>query len=86
VTAESWRASIALELRYDGPIPASDPPPLGAAEALRRRMRLHRRLALDFALQAGSAADSGRSLAHLAAERRAHSRLARLLGAALRRG
>ncbi len=90
---EAWHRREALELRYDGPIPGGYDGPIPAgdrpaapAEALRRRMRLHRRLAMDYARQA-AAAGGGAALAlrRLAAERRSHSRLARLLGAALRR-
>ena len=83
---EGWLGREALELRYDGPIPAADRPAADPAEQLRRRMRLHRRLALDYARQAGGTGDDpGRSLRHFAGERRSHSRLARLLGEVLRR-
>ncbi len=78
--AEAWRMRLAQELRYDGPIPAEPYPPAATAGLLRRRMQLHRRLALDFLRQAAAGADSARALAGYAAARRAHSRLASRLG------
>jgi hypothetical protein len=40
-----------LELRYDGPIPAWERPSNPARE-LRQRLRLHRRLAMEYAVEA----------------------------------
>jgi hypothetical protein len=81
VVTDAWQRREALDLRYDGPIPAGEFPVADAVEALRRRMRLHRRLAMDYAGQARrTAGESARALRLLAAERRAHSALARVLG------
>ena len=41
-----------LELRYDGPIPAWERPQQSMAVQIRGRMRLHRRLALEYATEA----------------------------------
>ena len=84
MVAETWRMRLALELRYDGPIPAAPALPADAAALLRGRMRLHRRLALDFARQAAAAAEPARALVGYGAARRAHSRLAGRLGGVLR--
>lgn len=77
MAAIDWRQLAGLELRYDGPIPAwewSVPP---AAVTLLQRMRLHRRLALEYAQSARrqldfAAIDDGngqRSVHRQAAER-----------------
>ncbi len=72
----------AIERRWDGPIPFWEEDGPGPEVEIRRRMRVHRRLALEFAAAArrcGQPADVARLRANVAGERRAHSQLARLL-------
>ena len=49
MAAIGWRRRVALELRYDGPVPPWEAPSPPAAVILLQRMRLHRRLALEYA-------------------------------------
>jgi hypothetical protein len=90
VAALSWQQRNALECRYDGPIPPWDLPSPHPAAILRRRMRLHRRLAADAIAELRHRRASfhpegaARALRNLTAERRNHSRLAAHLGTILR--
>ena len=93
-----WRRGVALELRYDGPVPFWEMPPPPVTATLIQRMRLHRRLAREYAaavrrqLDCVDGGEAGR-VHHEAAQRcrrdlaearRAHSALAAALGAARR--
>jgi len=49
MAAIGWRRRGAVELRYDGPVPPWEVPSPPTAIILLQRMRLHRRLALEYA-------------------------------------